>query len=379
MRTIRVGAAVAAMIMLSACQEELPPVATAAPASTSAPVTSTTTGQDLRTGKLAEGARMADALTPGSEIDPVFVRSGQLGILTDAMLTIMTGHNTAVSAAATANGLITGFVASRFTEAAAIADTEWLTHGVMRFPDAASATAAADDLATAATTQRGMLQTDDWVVTDLPTAPDSRVVTMENRNRLEAMAFTPHREYVVFTKVRKGGLAEVEKIVRTALEHQLPQLDSFKATRVADLAAVPYDATGIHDVAVGEGGASRGAFGRLGAAHYADDQQAARAALDKAGVSEVGVEGAIVYRTVDAAGAASLLADQTAEYGSDPGWKAAPAAPDAPGSACWAETDDRSWLCLVTAGRYAAQVPAKSQAEAHTLTAEQHRVLTAAK
>ncbi|TDP41080.1 DUF7373 family lipoprotein [Nocardia ignorata] len=378
MRTIRVGAAVAAMIMLSACEEQLPPVATST--SASAPTTTATSPeQDLRTGELAEGFRMADVLTLGSDIDPTFVRRGPLGVLTGPMFTIMAGHNNAVSTAAAAEGLITGFAVQRSNGGETSADTQWLTHGIMRFPDKASATRAAGALATAATTQSGLLESGDWVVTDLPEAPDSRVVTMTNRGRLDGMAFTPHREYVVFTRMSNGALPEIGKIIRAALERQRPELDSYAATPVAELAKVPFDPTGIHALAVGKGGASRGAFGRRAAAHYADDQQAARALFDRAGVSAFGVEGSIVYRAADAAGAAALLAADTAEFGSDREWKSTAAPTAVPGSVCWAETDESSWACLVSVGRYVAQVPADTEAEAHSLTAEQHRVLTAAK
>ncbi|MFD4443032.1 hypothetical protein ACFWPK_24980 [Nocardia sp. NPDC058519] len=381
----RAGAVLAAVIMVSACEDPgkvvRVPGATAA-STTSAATTSATAQTDeqrLRAGTLAEGNRMAEVLALSTDIDPVFVRHGQAGVLTEPMLTIMTGHNNAISSAAAANGLLTGFVGQRSNGGDTSAGTDWLTHGIMRFPDTASAKAAAAALATAATTQRGMLQTGDWAAADLPGASDTRFVTMENRDRLEGMAFTAHREFVVFTSARLGGLPEIERTVRTALERQRPLLDSFVATPVAELAKLPYDPDGINALAVGNGNVSSGAYGPRGALIFTDDQQAALTLYREVGLVGIGIDDSAVYRTADAAAAAKLSAATVAETLATEGWKGAPAPDGVPGAACWTDADALQWACLVSSGRHVAQIWAKSQGEAHALTGEQHRALAAAK
>ncbi|MFD3743526.1 hypothetical protein [Nocardia sp. NPDC058633] len=379
----RVGAVSAAVIMVSACEEPgkvvRVPVTTTATAVTTTTTAAQTDEQQLWAGTLAEGHRMAEVLALSTDIDPAFVRHGQAGVLTEPMLTIMTGHNTAISAAAAANGLLTGFVSQRSNGGATSADTDWLTHGILRFPDTASATAAAPALAAAAIEQSGMLQTGDWTATDLPGASETRFVTMEERDRLEGMAFTAHREFVVFTRARLGGPAQIQRIVRAALERQRPLLDSFAATPVADLAKVPYDPDGIQALAVGDGTVSSGAYGPRGALIFTDDQQAAVALYREVGLVAMGVDDSAVYRTADAAAAAKLSAATAAQTLATAGWKGAPAPDGVPGAACWTDSDASRWACLVSAGRHVAQIWATSQSEAHSLTGEQHRALAAAK
>ncbi|MFD3508954.1 hypothetical protein [Nocardia sp. NPDC058666] len=380
---LRVGAVMAAVIMVSACEDPQPPVPAPVSTTTTTATPTTTVRNDeqrLHAGKLAEGARMAEVLTLPTDIDPAFVRAGQTGVLTEPMLTIMTDHNNALGAAATEHGMLTGFVSQRSNGASMRGDISWLTHGILRFPDTEAAQAAATALATTATTQSGMLQSGVWAATGLPDEPDARVLTMDNRGKLEGMAFTPHAEFVVFTKIRAGGgLPEIERTVRAALALQRPALDSFTATPVADLPDLPYDPTGIHALAVGDGSASSGSFGPHGALLFADDQQAAVTLYREVGVSALGRKDSAVYRTADAAAAAKLSAVTAAQIGGQTDWKQAPAPASVPGSACWTDADASRWSCTVSSGPYFALVWAKSQDEAHTLTGQQHTALAAAK
>ncbi|MGW6424535.1 DUF7373 family lipoprotein [Nocardia sp. NPDC055053] len=379
-RMIRVGAAVAAMIMLSACEEpgktvRVPVTATAAATTTTSPE------QALRTGKLAEGMRIAEILALPTDIDPRFVRHGSSDVLTSARLKISAGHHNAIAEAADDNGLLAGFVSQRSNGGKELADSEWLTHGVLRFPDAAAATTAAADFATAATGQRGMLQTVDWTAATLAAAPDTRFVQLTERGRVEGMAFTPYRDYVVFTRVRAGALADIEAITVRALERQRPLLDSFTATPAADLARLPYDPDGIYALSIGDNGSGRGAYRQHAALLFAEDQQAAVALYPRLGVSALATKGSTVYRAADAAAATELAAATSAAIASAQGKTTAPAPADVPGASCLTDGKDHAnaWVCLVTGGRHVAEVWAKTQDAAHSEAREQHRVLAAAK
>ncbi|MFD5179171.1 hypothetical protein ACFWM1_25415 [Nocardia sp. NPDC058379] len=124
-------------------------------------------------------------------------------------MTISAGHHNAIAEVADDNGLPAGFVSERSNGGKTLTDSEWLVHGVLRFPDAATATTAAAEFAVAATAERGLLQTADWTAADLP-----------------------------------GAQTEHAATIARALERQRPLLDSFTATPEAELARLPYDPDG---------------------------------------------------------------------------------------------------------------------------------------
>ncbi|MFF5032731.1 DUF7373 family lipoprotein [Nocardia salmonicida] len=123
----RVGAVLAAVIMVSACEDpgkvvRVPVSATAAASTTTAtPTTSTsapTDEQRLAMGKLAEGLRIAEVLALPTDIDPAYRRHGNSSVLHSARLKVSAGHHNAIAAVADRHGLITGFVSERPTVAA---------------------------------------------------------------------------------------------------------------------------------------------------------------------------------------------------------------------------------------------------------------------
>ncbi|MBC7304238.1 MAG: hypothetical protein H5T78_25245 [Nocardia sp.] len=383
MQIFRVGAVLAAVIMVSACQE--PGKTVRVPVSTTVTAAPTTTEpadeQSLAAGKLAEGLRIAEVLALPTDIDPAYRRHGSSNVLTSARLMIVAGHHKAIAAVADEHGLLAGFVTERSTGGGAAADTDWLTHGVMRFPSAAAATTAATDFAAAATEERGMLQSGQWSAATLSASPATQLVLLEDRGRLSGMAFTPQDEFVVFTEVRAGGRPEIEQTITKALEHQRPLLDSFTPTPERELAKLPYDPDGIYDLSVGDNGSGRGAYRQHGALLFAEDQQAAIALYREVGVSAMAVKGTTVYRTADAAAAAKLAAGISTAIAAAWTKSVAPAPADVPGARCSADgsTHGNAWVCLVTGGRYVAEVWGSSQNETHAAAREQQRVLAAAK
>ncbi|MFD3702355.1 hypothetical protein ACFWUP_04350 [Nocardia sp. NPDC058658] len=383
MRMFRVGAVLAAVIMVSACQE--PGKTVRVPVSTTATAVPTTTEQadeqSLATGKLAEGLRMAEVLALPTDIDPAYPRHVGSNVLTSARLMIVTGHHKAIEEVADEHRLLAGFVTERFNGADASADRSWLTHGVMRFPNAATAATAAADFAVAATEQQGMLQTGKWTPAMLPGSPATQLVLLEDRGRLSGMAFTPQDEFVVFTEVQAGGRPDIERTITKALERQRPLLDSFTPTPERELAKLPYDPDGIYDLSVGDNGSGRGAYRQHGALLFAEDQQAAVSLYREVGVSAMAIQGSTVYRTTDSAGAAKLAAATSAAIAAAWTKSVAPAPSDVPGATCLTNGEEHAnaWVCLVTGGRYVGEVWGKSQDETHAAAREQQRVLAAAK
>lgn len=393
MQMFRVGAVLAAVIMVSACQEPgktvrvpVSPTATAAASSSPAvpakPAASEQTDeQRLAMGKLAEGMRIAEALALPTDIDPAYRRHGSSSVLHSARLKISAGHHDAIAAVADKHRLLAGFVSERSNGGTGTADTDWLTHGVLRFPDAATATTAAADFAVAATEERGLMQSGEWTPAALPGSPATRLVLLEERGRLSGMAFTPQAEFVVFTKVRVGGLPDIERTITKALERQRPLLDSFTSTPERELAKLPYDPDGIFELSVGDNGSGRGAYRQHGALLFAEDQQVAVALYREVGVSAMAIKGATVYRTADSAGASRLATATSAAIATAWTESVASAPADVPGATCLTsgQSNANAWVCLVTGGRYVAEIWGRSQDETHAAAREQQRVLAGAK
>ncbi|MFI1236216.1 DUF7373 family lipoprotein [Nocardia salmonicida] len=384
----RVGAVLAAVIMVSACEDPgkvvRVPVSATVAASTTTPTTSTsaqTDEQQLAMGKLAEGMRIAEVLALPTDIDPAYRRHGNSSVLHSARLKVSAGHHNAIAAVADRHRLITGFVSERSNGGSGTADTDWLTHGVMRFRDAATATAAAADFAVAATEERGLLQSGEWTPATLAGSPATRLVLLEDRGRLTGMGFTPQGEFVVFTKVRAGGRPDIERTITKALEQQRPLLDSFTPTPERELATLPYDPDAIFELSVGDNSSGRGAYRQHGALLFAEDQQAAVSLYREVGVVAMANKGTTVYRTGDAAGAARLAAATSAAIAAAWTKSVAPAPADVPGAACLTDgnSNANAWVCVVTGGRYVAEVWGKTQDETHAAAREQQRVLAAAK
>ncbi|MGW5570603.1 DUF7373 family lipoprotein [Nocardia thailandica] len=381
MRILGVGIAAAVLVLATGCLREGHPVPAAAPGTTTTTAAATTTpggpDQRLRTGKLAEGLRMAEVLVLPTEIDPAYRRHGSSDVLTSARLVISTGQNNAAQDAADRNGLLAGFVSQRSTGGA---DRDWLTHGIMRFPDAAAAEKAADDLQTAALTTGGLFDTERRKPAALPGVPGARYSTLESRGHTDGMALVPYRDYVVLTRVTTAT-GDIAATVGRAVERQRPLLDAFVPTPRDALPDLAYDPGRLMDLSVGENASGRGVYGPHGALLFAEDQAAAVARYPELGVDALANKGTTVYRTRDEAAAgqlAPLLADAVrAAWEKDPA--AAPA--DVPGARCLGSGtgSTNAWVCWVPVGRYVGEAWGRTETEAHATLREQRAVLAAAK
>ncbi|MFE9788844.1 hypothetical protein ACFYO7_26050 [Nocardia salmonicida] len=99
------------------------------------------------------------------------------------------------------------------------------------------------------------------------------------------------------------------------------------------------------------------------------------------GVAAMANKGTTVYRTQDAAGAARLAAATSAAIAAAWTKSVAPAPADVPGATCLTDGNNNAnaWVCVVTGGRYVAEVWGKTQDDTHAAAREQQRVLAAAK
>ncbi|WP_157105821.1 DUF7373 family lipoprotein [Nocardia sienata] len=339
------------------------------------------TGEDeFGDGALAEGARMAEAMALPTAIDPDYVHHSSSGVLTGSRLMVTAGHNNEVADAAEDHGLLAGFVSTRFAGDARSQDSRWLTHAIMRFRDSASACAAATDLAAAAERSRGMWDTADREPAPLPGEADTHFGLRDQSGRLDGLAITSYRDYVVYTEVRDRDRAAIERVITRALELQRPLLDSFAATPVPELARLPYDPDGVFALSVGANATGPGAYGQRGAVLFAEDQVAAARLYPELGVSAMANKGTTVYRAADSAGAARLRGFLAETIAAAHGKTVAPAPAEQPETSCLSDGRDHpnAWTCVVSAGPYVAEAWGRSQDETHQLVREQRAVLAAA-
>lgn len=381
-RTKTMATVVAATtLLLSGCAStngpEAAPETTPAAPCTAAPAP---TGEDrFGDSALAEGSRMAEVLALPTDIDPGYIHHSSSGVLTGSRLMVVAGHNNEVSNAAENHGLLAGFVTQRYSGDARTRESRWLTHGIMRFRDPVSACAAAKDLSAAAERSRGMFDTADREAAGLPGESDTQFSLRSQHDRLDGLAITPYREYVVYTEVRHPDRAEIERLTTRALELQRPLLDAFTPTPVHELARLPYDPDGIFALSIGANVTGPGAYRQRGAVIFAEDQLTAARLYPEVGLSAMARKGTVVYRTADHGGATRLSEFLTATIAADDRF-AAPAPADLPRIPCFSDGRDHpnAWVCVVPAGRYVALAVGRNQDETHRLAREQHAVLAAA-
>ncbi|MFF3222723.1 hypothetical protein ACFYV7_07990 [Nocardia suismassiliense] len=382
------AAVVAAVLTLTACASEDSHRQGAA-----SEIESTTRNRpaDQRVGALAEGTRMAEALVLPAETDPTLVYPGESGVLTRSMLLVSVGHNDVIRDAATKNGLLTGFITSS-SDAPGTSFNKVLTHGVMRFPDESSATRAADDLADAALTSRGMLETESRHAVSLPDAPDTQFSLYNLHNissgtdRVQSMAYTAHDKFVIFTIVSARTEVEATAATIRAADLQRPLLDSFTPTEGSKFAELSTDPARMYALSVGDDSAESGAYGPRGAALFAYDQLSTLRLFQDVGMTAMGVRGTYAYRTRDPEAAqqlANALAESAVRYRRLRNEILLPAASPsaAPASRCWsiAGANSNSWHCVLSEGTYVGEIWAGRESQAHDLTTKQQRAFAAAR
>ncbi len=334
---------------------------------------------------------MAEALVLPAETDPALVYPGVSGVLTRSMLLVSVGHNDVIRDAATRNGLLTGFITSS-SDRPGTSFNKVFTHGVMRFPDKSSATRAADALAHAALTSRGMLETESRHAVSLPDAPDTQFSLYNlhsissGTDRVESMAFTPHDKFVIFTIVSARTEAEATAATIRAADLQRPLLDSFAPTEESKFAELPTDPAGMYALSIGDESAESGAYGPRGAALFAYDQLSTLKIFQDVGMTAMGVRGTYTYRTRDPEAAqqlANALAESAVRYRRIRNDMLLPAASPsaAAASRCWsiAGAGSNSWHCVVSEGTYVGEIWADNETQAHDLTTEQQRAFAAAR
>jgi hypothetical protein len=200
-------------------------------------------------GRLIEAQRMANFVTGPWEVDSAFLGQFVTGaVALDKTIQLNVLGPAALVDAGDRHGFINGFHNARGG-----GSRKELSTSVLRFPDAASAAAAATDLAATVTKPGPHAVLAGAGSVPIPGHPDAQAVAGPvvdpNANlTFEAVeAFTPHGPYVLmqYAQTADGGRDAATALVARTLDLQAPFIDQFQATAPADFAALPMDPSGL--------------------------------------------------------------------------------------------------------------------------------------
>lgn len=275
------------------------------------------------------------------------------------------------------HGYVTGFANARSTNDSAIPHDRRLKNFVMRFPDGDAARAAAPLLAAANRSGPGPLSP-----ISIAAHPDTHAAAgVSDKGKHVVAAFTAHGPFVLYEWGEASSPEIAEQIVSATLDKQIPAIDPFKPTDVAQLVNLPRDPSGLVARTIQQKEQksinSGYAYDRRGSLNFTLDPIAMAAIEDDAGVELMSGDAATVFQTKDAAAAARMVAGLTTlaskgrpgQAGSTP----TDAVPNLPDSQCMA--DENTNTCYATVGRYVIEAGQRKLEDAQQLAAAQYQVL----
>ncbi|MFB7717573.1 hypothetical protein [Nocardia sp. NPDC056100] len=342
-------------------------------------------------GRLIESARMAEAVTDPREVDPSLSPSFPLplprpadtmGILADVAVPILTKY-----------GMLAGYSVNGCPPKNCPADDPPWSVGitVLRLPDATAAQSAAAEIEAA----------------DFAVNPENAPVTLPEypaarghwRPTVPTIGFVlAHGTYVVaiFVRYPNPDLGELTRLASKAIAVELPRLDRFQPTPVADLPKLRFDADGMLRRMVpttrgewsypyitkiqGSTIAGKGSYLEPSGVVYGPNgsRLALPAASTAAGIAEDAIESIALidrgwlFRLRDAT-AARRLAKEESGYGQMQTPLANPPVPDA--KCLRHEQIVPVYYCVVQDGRYVAIVNATDEKSVHQRAAAQYALL----
>jgi hypothetical protein len=345
-------------------------------------------------GRLAEGRRMAAAvvgpwqadaalIVPGGEPATVVASFDDKGRVTWPQI---------IGIGTYGLPFVVGFVSDRHTPAPGGQTS--LRNAVLRFADPASATAAAQGMATASLHMpripSSTPMTEPERAVPIPGHPETAATVLTFLDGAdtvrEVTAFTARGPFVLLQAARAvEGPDRAAALVSRTLDLQLPLIDTFVPTDQAQLVSLPLDPTGLvartlpspPDRATSTTGA---AYPRDAALHFEDNPVAVGPLLTDAGVDFVSINLDTVYQARDAAAAATLAKAYGDLVAASPSAQAAAPVPGLPDSRCTKASQlggviARYW-CVTAVDRYMIKTVARQYDQAQQQLAAQYRMLT---
>lgn len=312
-------------------------------------------------GTAVEGQRMAEYVVLPTELDPELTESVPMStyVIKDgpSLANLMPGREPQI---ADTEGMIVGFSTSRSHPDRAVDRS--IVHAVLRFPNAAAASRAAEQMSAAGT------EPVDGVTPAVPSRidilPETAVTTRTTGESFSSEGFTARGDYVIYTWAGAPAADTdwVAQMIAAAVDQQGPMIDQFPATPAADIAALPMDIDNVLVLTLpapeGRWASDLAVYGARGAAHFATDPSVNAEMMNSAGADRMATDDTNVYRAEDDAGAAELHTLFADEAVRDQGLIPAASPPGVPGASCFLyETAQGDYTyCLVHRGRYLGEV-----------------------
>lgn len=343
-------------------------------------------------GQYVEARRMADFIVMPFDVDPALTAGGGIAFFNGPFKgadAIGTFFDTFFPDTAARN-YVTGFMTSRQHEGGRNPN---LFAGVLRYQAAEDAAAAADVLGVKGGPDPARYpeyKAPDAAPTSIPGHPESRGLTWSGTGTT-VTAYTPHGPYLlVHQSYSTVGPDEAMDLVTRAIDKQIPMIDQFKPTPVDKLAELPLDPDGLLARTLEPRPDERrrlkfGLYDVHAFRAFSDDPLGDEKLLNDAGVDQIAISGADVYRARDADAAATVLDAwaKTREEGGEWGTAMDPVE-GLPDSHCFkmenkpgSDAAYTYYSCLFTADRYVVDLIANQKSALSQRAAAQYLLLTA--
>lgn len=326
-------------------------------------------------GALLEGARLANNVVGPWQLDPTLIANTHAG---EGPGNFAAAFSVATAQAAVAHQLLAVFKSNR-TNAAGDRD---LINAVMRFPSPQDAAAAAADMTAASTHSEVLGDPIDRDPIPIPRYPATSglVHFWDTLGKWSVEAFTAHGPYVLsqYSGSTQSAEAATELIAAT-LDKQGPLIDAFQPTPIDQLKDLPIDPDGLlaRTLPLDKGAGS--VYGPTAQLHFDNDPIKTKAFFDDAHLQQVAGARVQVYQTPDGASAKKIVdgfAAETAQHGFGP----AAGVKGLPDAKCLTQKGtsamDTSFYCVAVVDRFAVEVSATQERDAHQLISAQYLMLT---
>ncbi len=340
-------------------------------------------------GHLVEARRMADYTVLPFQVDPALTKisgSMQVGVIKDAAA-VLKAFPQPIPAGADHN-----FVAGFTT----LADNQGkqqrsIQNAVLRFATPEDAATAAADMHARSAELSNIFNDAPRPTepTGIPRYPDTRAVTWGGGEEMaRVLAFTARGPFVLGQlTISIGGTEAAAEMVAATLDQQIPLVELFEPTPVADLGALPLDATGLVARTLPPDPENRkvyeGSYGPHGILAFSNAPAVDAQLFEDTGVTEAVIGRATTYAARDADGAHRIV-EQFAATATDRGFQPAASVPGLPAARCLEKLPPAnvrggapSFYCAAAADEIAFEVSAGQLGDVHQMAAAQYLMLTA--
>lgn len=357
-------------------------------------------GDDVQGANLLEAHRMADFVVGPWEVDaevknmpgalslgiigpiPSIKLMRDNGVLKDDLIAIAEQHR-----------FMTGFTTARLSPEQT-GQPRSLHNVVLRFPDAAAAEAAAEEMATTEVSRPGQPPAE---TVTIPNTPQARATTSTLDGEVKVVSFTAHGPYLLYQQAQTAvaflGTSALN-LVDGALVIQKRRIDEFTPTEPAAMRDLPLDPSGqllARTLTAPDGGAPFiiGVWNSRGWLHFELDPLQANAMFNTAGVDIVGQRLTTVYQAANSDGAARIVDGLVDQLENLPSVRDVDGVTGLPTARCFHRTDGGlpatappTWQrvvwqfkCVARADRYAYTAFSADVADVRQQMAAQYRIL----